>query len=58
VQSGSTKVLRAMQRTYSREEYWKRIAMMRGASRPIAITTDIIVAFRERRIRFGETLSF
>ncbi len=58
VQSGSTKVLRAMQRTYSREDYLEKIAMMRGASRPIAITTDIIVGFPgETESDFGETLS-
>ncbi len=31
VQSGSTRVLQAMQRTYSREEYLQKIAMIRGA---------------------------
>src|SRR5213594_2330293 len=58
VQSGSTRVLRAMQRTYSREEYLEKIAMMRAASRPIAITTDIIVGFPgETESDFEETLS-
>src|SRR5256885_54193 len=58
VQSGSTRVLRAMQRTYSREEYLEKIAMMRGASRPIAITTDIIVGFPvETESDFEETIS-
>jgi tRNA-2-methylthio-N6-dimethylallyladenosine synthase len=58
VQSGSTRVLRAMQRTYSREEYLEKIAMMRNASRPIAITTDIIVGFPgETESDFEETLS-
>src|SRR5712664_2368755 len=58
VQSGSTKVLRAMQRTYSREEYLEKIALMRGASRPIAITTDIIVGFPgETESDFEETIS-
>jgi tRNA-2-methylthio-N6-dimethylallyladenosine synthase len=58
VQSGSTKVLRAMQRTYSREEYLQKIALMRGASRPIAITSDIIVGFPgETESDFEETLS-
>jgi tRNA-2-methylthio-N6-dimethylallyladenosine synthase len=58
VQSGSTRVLRAMQRTYSREEYLERIAMIRGAKKPIAITTDIIVGFPgERESEFEETLS-
>jgi len=58
VQSGSTRVLRAMQRTYSRDEYLEKIAMMRGANRPIAITTDIIVGFPgETESEFEETLS-
>src|SRR5437660_5757300 len=58
VQSGSTRVLRAMQRTYSREVYLEKIAMMRDANRPIAITTDIIVGFPgETEFEFEETLS-
>jgi tRNA-2-methylthio-N6-dimethylallyladenosine synthase len=58
VQSGSTKVLRSMQRTYTREEYLERIAMIRGAARPISITTDIIVGFPGETERdFAETLS-
>jgi tRNA-2-methylthio-N6-dimethylallyladenosine synthase len=57
VQSGSTRVLRAMQRTYTREEYLKKIAMIRDAKRPISITTDIIVGFPgETREDFDETL--
>jgi tRNA-2-methylthio-N6-dimethylallyladenosine synthase len=57
VQSGSTIVLRAMQRTYTREEYLEKIAMIRGAKRPIAITTDIIVGFPgESQADFEETL--
>ena len=58
VQSGSTRVLRAMQRTYSREEYLEKIAMIRGAKRPISITTDIIVGFPgETDEDLAETLS-
>jgi tRNA-2-methylthio-N6-dimethylallyladenosine synthase len=58
VQSGSTKVLQAMQRTYSRAEYLEKIAMMREAKRPIAITSDIIVGFPgETEADFEETLS-
>src|SRR6266436_5687595 len=58
VQSGSTRVLGAMQRTYSRGEYLEKIAMMREAKRPIAITTDIIVGFPgETESEFEETLS-
>ena len=58
VQSGSTKVLRDMRRTYTRAEYLEKIAMIRGAKRPIAITTDIIVGFPgETESDFEETLS-
>lgn len=45
VQSGSTRVLEAMQRLYTREQYLERIAWMKAARRPIAITSDIIVGF-------------
>src|SRR5258708_34585133 len=38
-------MLEAMQRLYTREEYLQRIAWMKDARRPIAITTDIIVGF-------------
>jgi tRNA-2-methylthio-N6-dimethylallyladenosine synthase len=58
VQSGSTRVLRAMQRTYTRARYLEKIAMLREAKRPIAITTDIIVGFPgETEGDFAETLS-
>jgi len=58
VQSGSTQVLRAMQRTYTREEYLEKIAMIRGAKRNISITTDIIVGFPgETDEDFAETVS-
>src|SRR5271154_1375209 len=58
IQSGSTKVLREMQRTYTREEYLEKIAMMRGAKREISITTDIIVGFPgETEADLAETLS-
>ena len=58
VQSGSTSVLRAMRRTYTREEYLEKISLIRGARRPISITTDIIVGFPgEAEEDFEETLS-
>jgi tRNA-2-methylthio-N6-dimethylallyladenosine synthase len=58
VQSGSTRVLREMQRTYARNEYLEKISMIRGAKRPIAITTDIIVGFPgETDSDFQETMS-
>jgi tRNA-2-methylthio-N6-dimethylallyladenosine synthase len=45
VQSGSTRMLAAMDRLYTREEYLERIRWMKASRRPIAITTDIIVGF-------------
>jgi tRNA-2-methylthio-N6-dimethylallyladenosine synthase len=58
VQSGSTRVLEAMQRTYTRAGYLEKIAMIRSAKRPISITTDIIVGFPgETSEEFEETLS-
>ena len=58
VQSGSTRVLEAMQRLYTREEYMRRIEWMKRARRPIAITTDIIVGFPgETEADFDATLA-
>src|SRR5712692_6792192 len=58
VQSGSTRVLDAMQRLYNREQYLERIAWMKSAKREISITTDIIVGFPgETEADFEETLS-
>jgi tRNA-2-methylthio-N6-dimethylallyladenosine synthase len=58
VQSGSTAVLRAMQRTYTRDEYLEKIAMIRGAKRAISVTTDVIVGFPgETEKDFADTLS-
>jgi len=45
VQSGSTKILSAMNREYSREWYLERIAWIKAAKRRISLTTDIIVGF-------------
>ena len=45
VQSGSTAVLHAMSREYSREWYLERISWIKAAKREISITTDIIVGF-------------
>ncbi len=58
VQSGSTSVLRSMQRTYTREEYLEKVALIRGAKREISITTDVIVGFPgETEKDFEETLT-
>jgi tRNA-2-methylthio-N6-dimethylallyladenosine synthase len=57
VQSGSTNVLRAMRRGYTREGYLATVARIRQASRPIALSTDIIVGFPgESDADFRDTL--
>jgi tRNA-2-methylthio-N6-dimethylallyladenosine synthase len=58
VQSGSTRVLHDMLRTYTREEYLEKIVWIRAARRPISITSDVIVGFPgETEADFAETLS-
>ena len=58
VQSGSSRVLDAMFREYTREEYLNRIAWMKAARREISITTDTIVGFPgETEDEFRETLT-
>jgi tRNA-2-methylthio-N6-dimethylallyladenosine synthase len=58
VQSGSTRVLEAMQRLYDREQYMERITWMKSAGREISITTDVIVGFPgETEAEFEQTLS-
>jgi tRNA-2-methylthio-N6-dimethylallyladenosine synthase len=57
VQSGSTHMLDAMQRLYTRDEYLERIAWMKAAKREISITTDVIVGFPgESESDFADTL--
>jgi len=57
VQSGSNTILRAMRRTYTREEYLEKIAWIKAARRPISITSDIIVGFPGETDRdFEETI--
>ena len=58
VQSGSTRILRAMRRTYTREEYLEKISWIRAARRPISVTSDIIVGFPgETETDFEDTLT-
>jgi tRNA-2-methylthio-N6-dimethylallyladenosine synthase len=45
LQSGSTRILKAMRRTYSRERYLAIVAKMRAAIPDLALGTDIIVGF-------------
>ena len=58
VQSGSSRMLNAMDRLYTRDEYMRRIDWLKSARRNIAITTDIIVGFPgETEADFNETLA-
>jgi tRNA-2-methylthio-N6-dimethylallyladenosine synthase len=58
VQSGSDRVLDAMQRLYTREQYMERVAWMKVAKREISITSDMIVGFPgETEADFEQTLA-
>ena len=58
VQSGSTRVLAAMQRLYTRDEYLERIGWIKAARRDLSITSDMMVGFPgETEREFEETLS-
>jgi tRNA-2-methylthio-N6-dimethylallyladenosine synthase len=57
LQSGSTRILRAMRRTYSRERYLNLVEELRAAIPDLALTTDLIVGFPgETEDEFRETL--
>jgi tRNA-2-methylthio-N6-dimethylallyladenosine synthase len=45
LQSGSSRMLKAMRRTYDRDRYLRRVEMIRQHVPDCAITTDIIVGF-------------
>ena len=58
LQSGSTRVLKAMRRTYSRARYLRLVDELRGAIPDLALTTDLIVGFPgETEAEFEETVS-
>jgi tRNA-2-methylthio-N6-dimethylallyladenosine synthase len=57
LQSGSTRILKAMRRTYGRERYLRLVDEMRAAIPGLALTTDLIVGFPgESEDDFAETL--
>jgi tRNA-2-methylthio-N6-dimethylallyladenosine synthase len=58
VQSGSSRVLRAMRRGYDRDGYLAKIAGLRDRIPELSLGTDVIVGFpSETEAEFGETLS-
>ena len=57
VQSGSNRVLKRMNRKYTKEQYLDKVAKLRDTCPAIAITSDIIVGFPgESEADFDETL--
>jgi tRNA-2-methylthio-N6-dimethylallyladenosine synthase len=57
LQAGSSRILKAMRRTYNRERYMDRVALIREHVPDCALTTDIIVGFPgETEADFDETL--
>jgi len=57
-QSGSTRILKAMRRTYDRGRYLELVARLREAIPELSLTTDLIVGFPgETEDDFAETLS-
>ncbi len=59
VQHGNNRVLRSMNRRYTREKYLERVAAIRAKVPDISLTTDLIVAFPgETEEEFQESMRF
>jgi tRNA-2-methylthio-N6-dimethylallyladenosine synthase len=57
VQAGANRILKAMNRGYTREEYLEKVSWLRQACPGIALSTDLIVGFPgETESDFGQTL--
>ena len=57
-QSGSSRVLQAMNRRYTREQYLEKVAALRARISDVVLTSDVIVGFPgETTAEFEETLS-
>jgi len=58
IQSGSSSVLKRMNRGYTREDYLEKISLLRNLMPDISLSTDIIVGFPgETEEEFQETMS-
>lgn len=58
LQSGSTKVLREMERGYTRQDFAELVSAMRSRIACLSVTTDVIVGFPgETESDFADTLS-
>jgi len=57
LQAGSSRILKVMRRTYTRERFLDRVALIREHAPDIALTTDVIVGFPgETEEDFAQTL--
>ena len=58
IQSGSTRILKLMNRKYTREEYFAKVRMLREKVPDVGLTTDLIVGFPgETEEDFADSMS-